>query len=134
MNAALNIEYVVAINHEIQSMIPDELQSIDVLNNLMLRFSTHLAFTGEQMAISKRIWRKELAKTYETFVISSEANASRVERYGKMVVQDYIKSKCGDMESQYEYIERTNKALTHSIDAIRTAISALKEQLKNIAA
>jgi hypothetical protein len=91
--------------------------------------ATQRAFTGEQMAIAKQDWHKAKKKAYETFAISNEANASRVERFGVMVVKDYISSTCGDLEARYEYIERTNNALGSMEDVLRSVISALKQEM-----
>lgn len=91
--------------------------------------ATQRAFTGEQMAIAKKDWQDAKKKAYETFTLSNEANQSRVDRYGVMVVKDYIAAKCGDFEARYEYIERTNNALGSMEDVLRSVISAIKQEM-----
>lgn len=93
--------------------------------------ATQRAFTGEQMAIAKKEWQDAKKKAYEVFVLSNEANQSKVDKFGVMVVKDYIASKCGDFEASYEYIERTNAALDSMIRTLATVISSLKEENKN---
>lgn len=91
--------------------------------------ATQRAFTGEQMAIAKKEWMDAKKKAYETFVISNDASAARVERFGVMVIKDFIASKCGDFEARYEYIERTNNALGSMEDVLRSVISAIKQEM-----
>jgi hypothetical protein len=91
--------------------------------------ATQRAFTGEQMAIAKKDWHDAKKKAYQNFALSNEANNTRVEKYGVMVVKDYIASTCGDFEARYEYIERTNNALGSMEDVLRSVISAIKQEM-----
>lgn len=91
--------------------------------------ATQRAFTGEQMAIAKKDWQDAKKKAYETFIISNEANRDKVDKFGVMVVKDYIAAKCGDFEARYEYIERTNNALGSMEDVLRSVISAIKQEM-----
>lgn len=91
--------------------------------------ATQRAFTAEQMAIAKKDWQDAKKKAYETFVLSNEANRDKVDRFGVMVVKDYIGAKCGDFEAKYEYIERTNNALGSMEDVLRSVISAIKQEM-----
>lgn len=91
--------------------------------------ATQRAFTGEQMAVAKKEWQDAKKKAYETFIISNEASAAKVDRFGVMVVKDYISAKCGDFEARYEYIERTNNALGSMEDVLRSVISAIKQEM-----
>lgn len=79
------------------------------------------------MAIAKKNWQDAKVRAYQTFVFSNEANQARVDKYGVMVIKDYINAKCGDLEAMYEYVERTNNAVGYMEDACRTVISSLKE-------
>lgn len=87
------------------------------------------AFTGEQMAIAKKQWQDRKAKAYETFVISSEANQTRSDKFGVAVIKDYIAAKCGDYEARYEYCERTNNACGSMERTLVTIISAIKAEM-----
>jgi hypothetical protein len=118
------------VNEKLQVIEPEVLSSAPQLcYQTAIWCATMRAFTGEQMAIAKKEWQEAKRKAYETFIASNEANQTRVEKYGVMVVRDYIAAKCGDMEARYEYIERTNNALGSMEDVLRSIISALKQEM-----
>src|SRR4029078_13187530 len=89
------------------------------------------AVTGEQMAIAKKEWQDAKKKAYEKFVVSNETNRARVHKDGGVVVKDYIASVCGNLEAQYEFIERTNNACGYMEDAARSVMSSLREEQKS---
>lgn len=91
--------------------------------------ATQRAFTGEQMAIAKKEWMDAKKKAYLGFDLSNEANKAKIDKYGVMVVKDYIASCCGDFEARYQYIDRTNAALDSMCDVLRSVISAIKQEM-----
>lgn len=126
----LNFKEVQIVNEKLQVIEPEVLSNAPQLcYQTAIWCATMRAHTGEQMAIAKKEWQDAKKKAYESFVVSNEANQTRVEKYGVMVVKDYIASKCGDYESRYEYIERTNNALGSMEDVLRSIISALKQEM-----
>lgn len=129
----LNLKEVRVISDKLQNTDPVFMaQSPQSLYELSIWCAAQKAFTGEQMAIAKKEWHDAKRKAYETFTISNEANQTKVERYGVMVVKDYIAAKCGEHESNYEFIERTNNACGYMQESARTVISSLKEEMKSI--
>lgn len=125
-----NFKEVQIVNEKLQAIDPAFLSSSPTLcHQTAIWCSTQRAFTGEQMAIAKKDWQDAKKKAYETFALSNDANQARVEKYGVMVVKDYINSKCGNYEARYEYIERTNNALGGMEDVLRSVISALKQEM-----
>jgi len=126
----LNLKEIQIINEKLQAIDPAYLSaSPQLCYEMAIWCATMRAYTGEQMAIAKKEWMDAKKKAYETFVVSNEANQTRVERYGVMVVKDYINATCGDKEAQYEYIERTNNSLGSMEDVLRSVISALKQEM-----
>lgn len=126
----LNFKEVQIVNEKLQVIEPEVLSNAPQLcYQTAIWCATQRAFTGEQMAIAKKEWQDAKKKSYETFVASNEANGTRVEKYGVMVVKDYISAKCGDYEARYEYIERTNAALASMEDVLRSVISSLKQEM-----
>jgi hypothetical protein len=118
------------VNEKLQAIDPAFLSSSpQMCYETAIWCATQRAFTGEQMAIAKKEWQGTKAKAYSTFVMSNEANNTRVERYGVMAVKDFIAAKCGDFEARYEFIERTNNALGSMEDVLRSVISALKQEM-----
>ena len=125
-----NFKEVQLVNEKLQNVEPEVLSSVPQLcYQTAIWCATQRAFTGEQMAIAKKEWMDEKKKAYETFVVSNESNQTRVEKYGVMVVKDYIHAKCGAFEATYEYIERTNAALASMEDVLRSVISSLKQEM-----
>lgn len=128
----LNLKEVQRVNETLQNSDPSFLtQSPQALYELCIWCAAQKAFTGEQMAIAKKEWQDAKKKAYETFAISNEANRTRVERFGVMVVKDYINSTCGSLEATYEFIERTNNACGYMEDATRSVLSSLREEQKS---
>ncbi len=126
----LNFKEVQLVNEKVQNVDPAFLSnSPQFCYETAIWCATQRAYTGEQMAIAKKEWQDAKKKAYETFILSNEANQVRVEKFGVMVVKDYIAAKCGDFEARYEYIERTNAALSSMEDVLRSVISALKQEM-----
>lgn len=128
----LNIKEVQKINEKLQNTDPAFFAANpQALYELSIWCAAQKSFTGEQMAIAKKDWQDAKKKAYETFVISNEANKTRVEKYGVMAVKDYIAACCGDLEAKYEFVERTNNACGYMEDAARSVMSSLREEQKS---
>lgn len=128
----LNLKEVQKINEKLQASDPAFLSANpEGLYQLAIWCAAQKAFTGEQMAIAKKEWQDAKKKAYETFVVSNDANQARVEKFGVMVIKDYINSKCGNFEATYEFIERTNNACGYMEDAARSVMSSLREEQKS---
>jgi len=125
-----NLKDVQIVNQKLQDIDPQFLSSSPQLcYEMAIWCASQRAYTGEQMAIAKKIWMDAKKRAYDNFVLGNEANQARVERYGVMVVKDYINAKCGAYESAYEYTERTNSALGSMEDVLRSVISAIKQEM-----
>lgn len=126
----LNIKEIQIVNEKLQAIDPAyTATSPQFCYETAIWCATMRAYTGEQMAIAKKIWMDAKKNAYEKFAFNNEANSARLEKYGVMVVKDYINSTCGNMEAQYEYIERTNNSLGSMEDVLRSVISALKQEM-----
>lgn len=86
-----------------------------------------LAFANGQMAEARKFLNEKKRKAYETLVTSSVANESY---FAPSLAKDYIAAKCEEAQYDYDLAERVSRTLVHTIEAIRTAISALKEEMK----
>lgn len=128
-----NIEAVRTINDYLSTLSPQQIATnTSLLNELAIQCASWKAFTGEVMSAQKKEWMDAKRKAYETFIASSEANQRRVEKYGVMMVKDYISARCGEYESTYELLERTNNACGYMEDALRSVIASLREEMKSI--
>lgn len=102
-------------------------QSIAALIDLGGQITAWMAFTGEQMAIAKKIWRAETAKAYDSYVFSRMAQGMTIP---PSMANKYAESRSGEQEGNYEFCERVNRSLVHCLDFLRSCISALKEEQK----
>ncbi len=104
-------------------------QSINFLIDKLGELSVSLAFINNQMAIAKRILNNKKVEAYLTLVGSSVANETY---FAPSLAKDYISAQCSEEAYNYDLCERTSRSIVHQIDAIRTAISALKEDMKTM--
>jgi hypothetical protein len=98
-------------------------QSVAWLIDQMGMLCKSLAFVGGQMALSKKILNDCKSKAYESLMISSVANG---EYFAPSLAKDYIAAKVSEAQYNYDIAERCSRVLVHTIDALRTCISALK--------
>lgn len=82
-----------------------------------------LAFVNNQMAVSKRALNKKKVEAYNTLAASSVANA---EFYSPSLAKDYINAKLDQEQYEYDLCERCSRTIFHTVEALRTCISALK--------
>jgi hypothetical protein len=102
-------------------------QSIAWLIDQMGALCKSLAFVNNQMAVAKKVLNKAKVRAYNTLVTSSEANR---EYYSAMLAKDYISAKIEQEQYDYDICERCSRTVLHTIEALRTCISALKEEAK----
>jgi len=104
-------------------------QSIDALIEKISQLNASIAFAYNQMAIAKKELNEAKTKAYQTLAASSYAN----ERYyAPSLAKDYVSSQCVIASYNYDLTERFCRAMVHISDNLRTAISALKEEIKMI--
>lgn len=104
-------------------------QSIDALIDQLGQLTVSLAFVNEQMVITKKVWNKKKVKAYLSLMMSSVAQE---QYFAPSLAKDYINAKCNEEELNYDLCERTSRTITHFIDSIRTAISALKMEAQYV--
>jgi hypothetical protein len=102
-------------------------QSIPWLIDQMGELCKSLAFVNNQMAVAKKILNKAKVKAYNTLVTSSVANA---EYFSPMLAKDYISARIEQEQYDFDVCERCSRTVLHTIEALRTCISALKEEAK----
>jgi hypothetical protein len=86
-----------------------------------------LPFVNEQMAEAKSVLNKKKITAYETLVVSSIANE---QYFAPSLAKDYISAKCETEQLNFDLCERCSRSLVHTIEAIRSILSALKEEMK----
>jgi len=86
-----------------------------------------MPFINNQMAIAKWILNQKKVKAYETLVTSSVANETY---FSPSQGKDYISGKLAEDQYNFDLCERCSRTIVHTLEALRTAISALKEEMK----
>jgi len=104
-----------------------ELQSVDTLIQKLDAINSCIAWAGEQMAIAKKNWNIKKVEAYHSLIASEVAN----EKYfSPSLGKEYVGARCHQEQYEFDLCERFTRSLVHISDNVRTAISALKEQLK----
>lgn len=98
-------------------------QSINWLIDQMGMLCKSLAFVNNQMAVAKRNLNKVKVNAYNSLVASSVANE---QYFSPSLAKDYIGAKIDQEQYNYDICERCSRTLLHTIEALRTCISALK--------
>lgn len=104
-------------------------QSISWLIDQLGLLCKSLAFVNNQMAVAKKILNKKKVNAYNTLICSSVANE---EYFSPSIAKDYISAKVEQEQYDYDICERCSRTVLHTIEALRTCISALKEEVKTM--
>lgn len=104
-------------------------QSIGWLIDQMGALCKSLAFVNTQMAVAKAILQERKVKAYNNLISSEVANETY---FAPSLAKDFINAKCSQEQYDFEICERTSRTLVHTIEALRTCISAAKEEAKAI--
>lgn len=104
-------------------------QSINYLIDKLGELTVSLAFVNNQMALSKKALNEKKVSAYNNLIASSVANETY---FAPSLAKDYIGGKCSQEQYNYDLCERCSRSIVHTIDSIRTAISALKEDAKMV--
>lgn len=103
--------------------------SISFLIDKLGELTVSLSFINNQMAIAKRALNIRKVEAYHSLIASETAN----EKYfAPSLAKDFISAKLDKEQYEYDLCERCSRSIVHTIDAIRTAISALKEDAKMV--
>lgn len=102
-------------------------QSIAWLIDQVGMLCKSLAFVNNQMAVAKKLLNKKKVNAYNNLIGSTLANNETI---SPMLAKDYISAKVEQEQYEYDVCERCSRTLLHTIEALRTCISALKEEAK----
>lgn len=102
-------------------------QSVHWLIDQLGELCRVMPFINNQMAIAKYILNGKKSRAYESLAGSSVANEKY---YAPSLAKDYIASRVRDDQYNYDICERASRTIVHTLEALRTAISALKEEAK----
>lgn len=129
MQAELQIKKVEDIMELLESAADSYVasQSISWLIDQVGLLCKYLAFVNNQMAVAKKQLNKKKTQVYNNLLLSNAANK---EFFSPSVIKDYVNAKLEQEEYNYDVTERCSRTILHTIEALRTCISALKEEAK----
>jgi hypothetical protein len=127
----LQLSQVEAIQFNLECVSEKTMNSQDVkkLIDLGANIVGWMAFTGAQMAIASKEYNQAKSKSYMSLELNMKANGKS---FTPMLAKDFINSKCSEELYAYELTERVNRSCVHTLDFLRTAISALKAEMQSV--
>jgi len=120
---------IINILHSMQALNYSDMQSIDLLLDFGFQMVQHIAFSGEAMSEAKEKLHAARKSAYLKIELSTK---SQGKQWAPSLLKDYVNDTCSTENAYYELCERCNRAATHTLDIIRTAISALKAEMQSI--
>src|ERR1044072_2387018 len=124
MQAELQIKKVEDIMELLESAADSYVasQSIPWLIDQVGLLCKYMAFVNNQMAVAKKQFNKKKTQVYNNLLLSNSANK---EFFSPSVIKDYVNAKLEQEEYHYDITERCSRTVLHTIEALRTCISAL---------
>ena len=86
-----------------------------------------MAFINGQMAVAKLILNNIKVRAYHSLITSSAANEAY---FAPSLAKDYISARVATEQYHFDLCERTSRTIVHTVEALRSCISALKEEAK----
>lgn len=104
-------------------------QSIAWLIDHVGQLCTTLAFVNNQMAVAKKLLNDKKVAAYHSLISSEVAN----EKYfAPSLAKDYVSAQCSEDQYAYDLCERASRTVTHILEILRSVLSALKEESKQM--
>ena len=98
-------------------------QSVSYLIDKLGELSVSMAFVNNQMAIAKKVLNDAKVKSYMSYGVKQN-------KLSPMLTKDLINSQVAPEQYDYDLCERCSRTIVHTIDALRTAVSALKAEMQ----
>lgn len=105
---------------------PFETKDLDEMKRKGAELIGCLSRSAVLVADANRIYNDAKVRAYHRLKATSEASKSY---YSPMLAKDYVAALCANEQRAADLAERINKAITHTIEFLRSAMSAEKTQL-----
>ena len=109
----------------IETFDKDSAQDGHSLHSYLIHLSNIQARANFIMADYKRLIRIEKIKVYDKLVTDYHVGKGY---YSPSLAKEYADAKCGEIAYVYDLAERLSRSCTHTMDAVRTIISSLKNE------
>lgn len=122
----MDIKRIESCMEWLQTIEVEKWQSTTMLTEFLWQLSTSLAFVNTQMAIAQRELNEKKVSAYHSLITSTTAN----EKYfAPSLAKDYVNAKLSTEQYNYDLCERCSRSIYHTIEAVRSGLSALKMEL-----
>lgn len=110
--------------NSIRAVLDADVSDCDMqsVKDKLLRLTSIMGLSAETMASAKKMLNE---KEIEVF-----ANG-KTESMPASIAKKYLDAHCKEENALYEYADRLNAAIVHTIDGLRTVISLYKTELEN---
>ncbi len=117
-----DIGEVIKACNAIRQVIDSDVCDVDIVNvdNKMKKLTQLTGLSAEANASAKKLLHKK-----ELYVLMVHKNSG----LSPSVLNNLLKAECFEEIALYEYADRLNSALVHTIDGLRTSISLYKTEL-----
>jgi hypothetical protein len=109
----------------IESFDKDSGQDGTVLHAYLIHLTQIMSRSNFLMAEYQRKFRQEKKAAYEKL---TDTVISKQRYYAPSLAKEYIDSQCYETGYVYDLAERVSRLCSHTIDAVRTIVSSLKQE------
>ena len=108
-----------------QTFTKDTAQDSSALHEYLISLTNIIARSNQLMAEYQRKNRENKKAAYLKLIASQYANNAN---FTKTNAKDYVDACCANSGYLYDLAERTSRAAYHTIEAVRTIVSSLKNE------
>jgi len=124
-----NLTRLQAIQQHIEDAKYSDFDSSPTLiYNEIVSLNAWKSFTGKLMAESKRELLEAKEAAYNKILTSGDKTSKTL---ATSLLKDYISTKAANLQYEYDLAERTNSACSHSMEGMRSILSALKQEMSS---
>lgn len=102
--------------------------SPSLIYNEIVSLNAWKSFTGKLMAEAKRELLESKEAAYNKILTSGDKTYKTL---ATSLLKDYISTKAANLQYEYDLAERTNSACSHSMEGMRSILSALKQEMSS---
>ena len=121
---------LLAMQTYIESLDKDTLKDLQVMSETLIELTQMLAMSAGLVADATYIQRTAKKNAYLTFMASDQAQDGS-KYFTSSLIKDFVDSKFASEAQLLEYADRMNRTLTHTIDAFRSVLSAIKTEMQS---
>lgn len=114
----------------IDGLSTENMKDLLKVNDALIELAQMLARSSSLVSESSYIANEIKKRSYQNYVASSIGQNKAFQ--SAMLIKDYISSKCAAEASVALYADRINRAITHTLETLRTVASSLREEYRTL--